>query len=328
MKKVLKFFGFFLLLVGLSISGLLIYLKFFLPTIEKAPEMKIELTQERIARGKYLAYHVAACMDCHSERDWTKFSGPLKNGTIGKGGELFDQKFGFPGSFVSANITPFHLKDWTDGEIYRAITCGVNKNGKALFPVMPYQYYGKMDEEDIKSIIAYVRTIPEISYQPSESKADFPMNFIINTIPQKQKAEKKPSNSDTLAFGAYLVNAAGCAECHTKQDKGQKLKGMEFAGGFDFVLPSGGTVRSPNITPSSSGLANWDRNKFVNRFKAYADSSAQNIKINQNEFNTVMPWTMYAGMTEEDLTAIFKYLQTIPAIENKVVRFTPTAVNN
>lgn len=60
----------------------------------------------------------------------------------------------FPGKFISDNITPAKLNSWTHGEIFRAITTGVSKDGKPLFDVMSYHYYGKLDEDDIKAIIA------------------------------------------------------------------------------------------------------------------------------------------------------------------------------
>ncbi|MEZ4764059.1 MAG: hypothetical protein R3C26_13015 [Calditrichia bacterium] len=61
--------------------------------------------------------------------------------------------------------------------------------------------------------------------------------------------------------------------------------------------------------------------KFINRFKQYADSSYQSPVVSINEFNTIMPWTMYAGMSEEDLGAIYAYLKTVSPVKNKVVGF-------
>ena len=169
-------------------------------------------------------------MDCHSTRDWSKFSGPLTPGTLGKGGDLFDQKFTFPGAYYSRNITPAGISRYTDGELFRVITTGVDKEGKAIFPVMPYPYYGRMDPEDIKCIIAYIRTLSPIENKVPAPVSDFPMNFIINTIPSKAVPQTRPDPSNTLAYGAYLVNACACRECHSKVDKGQVIP--EFAFGF------------------------------------------------------------------------------------------------
>jgi hypothetical protein len=141
MKKTLKFAGYFTGVATLIIIGILSYVKFALPDVGPAPDLKIEITSDKIERGKYLANHVMLCMDCHSTRDWNSFAAPMIPGTEGNGGETFDQKLGFPGKYIAPNITPFHLKDWTDGEIFRAVTEGVSKDGRALFSVMPYHRY-------------------------------------------------------------------------------------------------------------------------------------------------------------------------------------------
>jgi len=314
------------IIFGILVAGiglLLIYVKVALPDVGPPPDIKITATPEMVKRGEYLANHVAICMDCHGTRDWTMFSGPMKKGHEGAGGEVFDQRFGFPGVFTSKNITPFNLADWTDGEIFRAITTGVNKSGKALFPVMPYKNYAQLDEEDINAIIAYIRTLPSIESHPAESKANFPMNFILNTIPQKANLSKRPLPSDIVAYGKYMTTASNCIECHTNQVNG-KIIGEEFAGGREFPVGNGNIVRSMNITPDVSGIGNWTKEQFINRFKMYADSAYVLPKVDlvKGDLQSMMPWTMYAGMTTEDLGAIYEYLRTIPAVNSKVVRYT------
>ena len=156
----------------------------------------------------------------------------MVEGTHGKGGQEFSQKFGFPGIFYAKNITPFALKNWTDGEILRAIASGVNKDGEALFPVMPHANYGKMAREDLFSIIAYIRSLSPIENRVPSSEPDFPMSLIINTIPKKADYTKIPDKDDEIAYGAYMFNAATCAECHTRQKNGQPVEGMELARRF------------------------------------------------------------------------------------------------
>lgn len=322
MKKIFRILGYSLLFLIICFTFLLAYLKTELPNVGEAEDIKIEPTPERIARGKYLANCVTVCVDCHSTRDWNKFSGPPVKGTLGKGGETFDQKFGFPGSFYSKNITPAGIGNWTDGELLRAISSGVTKNGKAIFPVMPHANYGRMDKEDLFSIIAYLRTLNPIENNVKDAEPDFPMNIIINTIPRKAHFSVLPSKTNIVAYGAYLFNAAACAECHTKQDKGKPIAGMELAGGFEFPLFSGGVVRSSNITPDKeTGIGTWTEEAFIYRFKPYADSSYTPQDIKKGTFNTVMPWSMYGKMKEEDLKAIFAYLKTVKAINNNVTKF-------
>jgi mono/diheme cytochrome c family protein len=326
MKKFKKITFIILVIIIVAIGILLSYVKFVLPDTGKAQDLKFDYTPERIERGHYLATSVCVCMDCHSSRDWTKFSGPLSTGTLGKGGERFGREYGFPGEYFSKNITPFGISRYTDGELYRVITTGVTKEGKALFPVMPYIYYGSMDPDDIKCIIAYIRSLPGIESKVPNSESDFPMNFIINLIPKKSNPQKIPSKENKIAYGAYLTNAAGCIECHTQAEKGQIIREKAFGGGREFPIinGNGAIVRSANITPDKkTGIGNWTQEAFIARFKIYSDTSINLPVIKPGEFNSIMPWTMYTHMNNEDLAAIYSYLHSLKPIENTVVKFSP-----
>jgi len=303
------------------VAGAVCYLKFALPNVDEAPDLTVELTPERIRHGEYLANHVAACMDCHSTRDWGRFSGPLVPGTLGKGGEYFGPEMGFPGKFYSKNLTPAHLGSWTDGEIFRAITSGVNKDGKTLFPVMPYSYYRKLDRKDILDIIAYLRSLSPIESKVPESAPAFPMNLLINTLAVNPAFTQKPSQDDPVAYGQYLVSAAACMDCHSPVNKGQVIPEKAFSGGREFELP-GGTLRSANITPDeATGIGAWTDSVFVARFKAYQHPE-ELPKVGPTDFNTLMPWTMYAGMDTTDLVAMYAYLSSLSPIKNEVVKYT------
>jgi mono/diheme cytochrome c family protein len=320
MKRLLRFALVGLLAVIVVDFLVVFYVVYFLPNIP-VENVKIEATPERLARGKYLAENVAGCTDCHSTRDWSKFSAPVVPGTEGKGGGVFDQKLGFPGKYVAPNITPFHLKDWSDGEVLRAITNGVGKDGRALFPLMPYTSFGKMDKEDIYSIVAYIRNLPPVENTPPNSESDFPMNVIIHTIPSANNFTPKPPTTDKLNYGRYLANAASCVECHTEATRGQLNEAKLFGGGRFFETPAGTSV-SANITPDKeTGIGNWTEETFVQRFKAF-DKTVNNASgdVNAEEFNTEMPWTNFSGMTEEDLAAIYTYLRTVKPVSNKVAK--------
>jgi mono/diheme cytochrome c family protein len=324
MKKILKVAGY---LIGALVLFLVIafaFLQFGFPKVDPAPELSIDYTQERIERGAYLANHVTVCMDCHSSRDFSQFSGPPTPGTLGAGGDRFDHGMGLPGVFYAKNITPHGISHYTDGELFRLITTGVTNDGRAMFPLMPYSYYGKMDPEDIYDIIAYVRSLPPVVNEIPESKADFPVSMILRTLPQNAEMTTKPDPSDQVAYGAYLVNASGCRECHTKVDaQGMVIAEAAYAGGRSFPFPDGSSVISANLTQCpDTGIGNWDEETFVAKFRQYADSGYVNPKVSQGEFNTIMPWTMYAGMKEQDLKAIYAYLKTIKPISNPVVKYT------
>lgn len=316
--KILKRISIAIAVILLLVSAVAGYVKFALPNVGAAPSLKIVVTNDRVERGRYLATSVMLCMDCHSTRDWSLFAGPMKPGAIGGGGERFAHEMGFPGEFYSPNITPYALGNWTDGELFRAITTGVNKHGRALFPLMPYKRFGKMDREDVYDVIAYLRSLPAVESNVPVSVADFPVNFLINTMPQEAAFTKKPATASKADYSAYIINAAGCLDCHSKTDKGKIIPGTEFGGGMEFRQP-GGVMRSANLTPDkATGIGNWTEDLFVQRFKAYADSSYQQQPLKPGDVNSPMPWTMYASMTETDLRAIYRYLQHVKPISNQV----------
>lgn len=325
MKKLFKILGILLLVAVLLGVGLVTYVTQALPNIEAPTDLKVEVTPELVARGEYLANSVCVCMDCHSTRDWDKFSGPLVPGTLGKGGEKFDETMNFPGTFYSRNITPFGLKDWTDGEIYRAITSGVSKDGHPFFPVMPYPNYNKLDTDDVYALIAYLRSLPEQNNTPEKSSPAFPVSVILHTIPEPAAPTDRPSESDAVNYGAYMANAASCIECHTKTEKGKKI-GEPFAGGFEFKMPNGAINRSMNITPSENGgIGKWTKEQFIAKFKAFQDSAYTPPPIDwaKGEFQSVMPWMMYSSMKESDLGAIYDYLRTVKPVDIQHERWTP-----
>lgn len=321
MKKIIRYLFYLLGIILLLVLSFLGYVKFFLPDVGAAPDIQVELTDERIEHGKYMANHVMLCIDCHAVRDFSLFAGPPEPGTLGSGGELFAENMGLPGRFTSRNLTPAALGDWTDGEIYRAITSGVSRDGSALFPIMPYPHYSQLADEDIYSVIAYLRTLEPVENEIEPPTINFPVNFLINTMPVKPEPQPKPDKNDVVNYGRYLVNAAACTDCHTRMEQGEFV-GEPFSGGNEYPLPDGSIVRSANITPHETGIGNWTKEQFVSRFKMYADSSYVPHKVEPGQFQTIMPWLMYSGMTRTDLEAIYEYLRTQPPVENQIKLFT------
>jgi mono/diheme cytochrome c family protein len=321
MKKFKKVLLYAVILVVLIIVSVLSYVTLALPNVGPAENIKVELTPQRIARGKYLAINVSSCLDCHSVRDDSRFGGPVNYDKLGVGGSKFDDGVGFPGNVTVPNITPFKLKDWTDGEIFRAITTGVKKDGSAIFPLMPWPYYSKMDREDLYSIIAYLRTLkPQETAYPT-STLNFPLNVLVHTMPQKATLGTKPNPTDTLNYGAYLVQSAACKQCHSQDVKGELIAGMEFAGGKEFKV-NGNIIRSANITSDKmTGIGNWTKEEFIARFALYSDESKAS-HVGPKDFQTIMPWWNYNGLSHDDLNAIYTYLHSLKPVKNTVVKFT------
>lgn len=325
MKKAFKIVAFVVGGVAVLVLIGLLYLTVAFPKVSPPQDLTINATPEMIEHGKYLAHHVAGCIDCHSTRDWSKFAGPVVPGSEGKGGDRFDEATaGMPGTLYAQNITPTFLKQYTDGELYRLITTGVTRDGRALFPMMPYLAYGKMDPEDVKSIISYIRTLEPKEGSYPAADLNFPLNLIVPTIPHDPTPMAKPDPADTLKYGEYMFTIAGCGDCHTKREKGEPVPGMHLAGGFEFRSPlTGDVVRSANITQDhETGIGLWTEEVFVGKFTAYRDSSWRDKPVKAGEFNTAMPWLLYAGMKDGDIKAIFRFLKTVPPVTNKVEKFT------
>jgi hypothetical protein len=229
--------------------------------------------------------------------------------------------YGESAGFVpAANITPDKetgLGNWTDGEIFRAITSGVSKDGRFLAPMMPYPLFAKMDKEDIYSIIAYIKTLKPISYKVPEKNLKFPVNIIFRTIPtDANNFGSRPDGLDKIKQGEYLGIA--CKFCHSPSDKGEYLPGKEFSGGIEFPMPDGTVIRSANISPDKeTGIGTMTKEIFLAKFHSYKDGANSDPKT--HGFNTPMSWPFIANTaTDEDLGAIYDYLMSQPPVKNKV----------
>ena len=321
MRLLLKIVGGLVLLLVVVAACGYGYMMLAFPKVPPAPTVKFDSSPERLARGQYLTNHVVGCTACHSTRDWTKFSGPITPGTEGIGGGKFE--LGPAGVVYAKNITPAAIGSWTDGELLQAVTQGVSKDRTPLFPVMPYPHFGRMSEDDVHAVLAYIRTLKAIeSPAPPARKLSFPLNFIVRTIPGPNTFGQRPSPEDKVAYGKYMTDAALCSECHTPiDDRGTPVPGMEFAGGME-IIETGYRVRTANITPdASTGIGSWTEMQFIDKFKAFETATNTTLAEHERAQNTPMPMTMYAGMTREDLSAIYAYLRTIKPVTNRVDKF-------
>jgi len=312
----LRWLGFGVLgLVSVVASGAA-YVRLAYPKVGAAPATVVERTDEKRARGAYLAEHVAMCVDCHSERDYTRYSAPVRPGSFGQGGERFGRDLGMPGELVAGNITPHALGSWSDGEIMRALTTGVTRDGRALFPLMNYPGYATLCRSDLEALVVYLRGLPSIASEPAATELDFPVNLIVRTLPKEaQTPAHCPDPQDTVAYGRYLVGIAGCADCHTPRKGGDLVPELAFSGGVPLPAPAGGIMPSANITPDEkTGIGSWSREAFIQRFAMYRDP-ANVAPVEPNGRSTLMPWSMFAGMTDADLGAMYDYLRTVKPIE-------------
>jgi len=308
-----------LLLAVISIGAGVVFTK---QPAQRAPqELALDISPERVARGQYLASHVLGCLGCHSQRDWKRYGAPIV-GNKGAGGDCYTEADGMPGTVCVPNITPHRdagIGAWSPGELARAIREGVDRNGQAIFSFMPYPVYRHLGDDDLLALLAYLATLPADPSVAPASDVNFPVSFFIKLapIPLTGPVTAPPAN-DRLAYGKYLTTIAGCRECHTPvDDRHAAIAGKDFAGGQDFRGPWG-TVRSSNITPHATGIAALNRADFIKRFKGFRDVQKSAVPVDPKQ-NTVMPWLEYAGMTDDDLGAIYDYLRTVPPIESTVV---------
>ena len=275
-------------------------------------------------RGSYLANHVAGCMDCHSKRDFSKYSGPVIPGTEGGGGFAFVPGFGLPGTFYGKNITPDSatgIGKWTDAEIIRAVTQGISKNGDTLFPLMPYVNYNHMSKDDLLSIIAYLRTLKPInnSIPPRQMMVPIAMAYPAAALQPSIDGNVRPPETDKVKYGEYLITFADCANCHTPLNQQGPDMSRAYHGGHTF---DAGTfkVTSANITPdSTTGIGGWTEEMFLKKFTQFRDEKNYNFDAGKN--NTIMPVSFYAGMKDDDLKAIYAYLRTVKPAVNKVEKY-------
>ncbi len=220
-----------------------------------------ERTPARLERGRYLVNGLG-CMFCHAPHDWTKRDASMTPGTLGAGSVLpFTD---FPGRVAAPNITSdpeTGAGTWTDDMFARAIREGIGHDERTLFPIMPYQ---KMADEDLASIVVYLRTLPPVRNSPPPTEIIFPVKYLIRNAPEPiTETIPEPDASNALERGRYLVRSIGCIDCHSPVDAHHNsIPGMDFSGGQ--VMPGPwGKIATANITPDPSGIPYYDEALFL-----------------------------------------------------------------
>jgi len=277
-------------------------------------DRKFEATETRLMRGKYLVDGVAACFGCHSDADWSRPGAPPVAGREGAGHIWADQDLPW---LVAPNLTPDKetgVGNWTDDALARAIREGIGNDGRTLFPMMPYPHYREMSDEDLASIIVYLRTVPPVKNQLPTTKMPFPLNFLTQNVPQPVNTVAAPDQSTPAKQGNYLVNMAACADCHTPQEKGQPMPGMDFAGGFLLHEPKGDVV-SANITPAASGIGYYNDATFIQALRMG--------KVGARPLRSSMPWYFYGKIADDDLKSMFAYMQTLKPVKHQLDNLEP-----
>ena len=262
-----------------------------------------------VKRGAYLVNGPAACANCHTPRnpDFSLMAGK----DLAGGFHLVDPAF----DVYSANITPdpnTGIGKWTDAQIARAIRQGIDDKGNVIFPPMPVPTYNSMSDDDVKAIVAYLRTIPAVQNEVPESKWNIPLK----PMPEP-KGTAAPSPDDKVAYGRYLVTSiAHCFECHTTPDEHgvPDFANHLGAGGLKISLGPGMDVVTPNITSDKeTGIGKWSAADIKKALTEGLAPSGQHL-------SPPMPFPWFKNMTDQDLDAVVAFIQTLPPISNKVER--------
>ena len=251
-----------------------------------------------IARGKHAIEAVWACQVCHAQN----LAGP----------DLEVCKVvactGFADDFLFGKMMPRNLTSgsggiggvYTDEDYVRAIRHGIGRDRKALL-IMPSEHFNKISDEDLGAMIAYLKTLPPVDNELDES-ALAPLGRIIavfdgSLLPATQidhDAPRAPSPAAgvTTEYGEYLGEI--CTICH-----GERLSGGAVPG-------EDREVKAPNITPGGA-TGSWTRTQFVNTMRSGMNPEG---KLLDPQF---MPWNRFNKMTDDELDAIWLYLQSLPA---------------
>lgn len=314
-RRLLKIAGYGLLgvmgLLIIAITFTIGWRPFIGPRARPLTHRKFETSRARLDRGQYLVEGSLHCFQCHSKVDKNAPGAPALPGTKG-GGRIWTEE-GFPW-LVTPNITPDKETgggNWTDDMLARAIREGIGHDGRALFPLMPYRSFSHLSDEDLASVVVYLRTIEPIQDHLPQTKTPFPLSIMLNILPEPLNAEVPPPDLSTqVKRGEYLAKISDCAGCHTPRGRmSPELAGFEFAGGN--VMGQGeSAVASTNITPDPSGISYYDEALFL--------EVMHTGHVKARKLNPVMPWVYLRNMTDDDLKSIFAYLRTLKPVHHEV----------
>ena len=316
-RRLLKAAGYGLaaaaLLLVVGISATVGWRPFFGPKVRALTGRRFEATPQRAARGKYLAENVMGCFACHTRLDQRDLPGSYASGKMKGAGNTMEAD-GNPW-LVAPNITPdteTGVGGWTDDQLARAIREGVSRDGRALFPMMPYGGFRNLSDEDLASVVVYLRTVEPVRNPLPKSDIPFPLSRLINTAPEPVEAPvPEPDRANPVKYGEYLVRVSDCAGCHTPRGgMGRPVEGMDYAGGNVFDDGKGHTVATANLTPDPTGISYYDEALFLEAMRTG--------HVKARALSPAMPWWAFKGMTDEDLKAMFAYLRTLKPAGHRV----------
>ncbi len=311
--------------IGILVLGVAVFVFVRWDHSHQAPLPQITASTDSavIARGRYLVYGPAHCVNCH-----IPMNAVLQGEQDGKPRLIGGWELELPlGVFRAPNITPDKetgIGHMSDAQLARALRYSVGHDGRFLMPFMPFQ---EMTDEDLTAVISFLRSQKPVRHQVPKSEYSVLGKLLLAfgvLVPRGPQSPPQPSvpRAATVAYGRYLAHSvADCYGCHTERDpKSGAFIGQPFAGGMRFgpdKASRGYVFVSPNITPDSatSILAHWDEQAFIQRFKA-----------GRKHQYSPMPWGAFARMDTVDLQALYRYLRTVTPIRRAIpqIVYAPT----
>ncbi|QAY90593.1 cytochrome c [Pseudomonas sp. ACM7] len=267
-----------------------------------------EIDQNLIKQGEYLA-RAGDCVACHTAKDGKPFAGGLPMETP-------------IGTIYSTNITPDKtgLGDYSFEDFDKAVRHGVAKNGSTLYPAMPYPSYSSVNEPDMKALHAYfMHGVAPVAQENKASDIPWPLSMRWPLAgwrwmfaPAVADDKAAPGEEAVVSRGAYLVEGLGhCGACHTPRALTMQEKALNAGEGSAFLsgsAPLEGWIAKSLRGDHKNGLGSWSEEQLVQFLKTgRSDRSA----VFGGMSDVVTHSMQY--MTDNDLTAIARYLKSLPA---------------
>jgi mono/diheme cytochrome c family protein len=272
------------LVTGVALVGF--YKLNFPPRRPAVTDVKVAVTPGQVARG---ARFSVLCPLCHSPAG----KAPLVGQDFSKGGPPV-------GTLYAPNLTPAgEIKDWSDGDIIRAIREGVHKSGRALI-IMPSEVFRNLSDVDVEAIVAYLRSQPAVEPNTPPARLNVVAAVLIGAGLPRTSAQPPitqpivaPAQGVSADYGKYLVSILGCRLCH-----GESLAGRQSGGP--------GPPAGPNLTLI---LPKWSVEDFIHTIRTGVDPYNRTLAEG-------MPWKELSTFaSDEDLAALYAYLHSLTPIE-------------
>ena len=265
-----------------------------------------------VKQGEYLA-RAGDCVACHTAKGGKPFAGGLPMETP-------------IGTIYSTNITPDKtgLGDYSFEDFDQAVRHGVAKNGSTLYPAMPYPSYARVSESDMQALYAYfMKGVEPVAQVNKDSDIPWPLSMRWPLAgwrwmfaPKVEDYQAQAGADPVISRGAYLVEGLGhCGACHTPRALTMQEKSLSASDGSAFLsgsAPLEGWIAKSLRGDHKDGLGSWSEDQLVQFLKTgRSDRSA----VFGGMSDVVVHSMQY--MSEEDLTAIARYLKTLPAVDPK-----------